>query len=199
MIRRGKPASPRSCRAFKNWAGASAATSGSTTAGAAADGDRIRKNAAELVALAPDVILAVTSTVAGALQRETSAVPIVFVITIDPVGAGLVGSLARPGGNATGFTVFEYGFSPKWLELLKEIAPRVTHVGIIRNPTAAKGNRHAGRYPISRRLPLRVEFSLIDMRDVREIERASRRLRARAEWRSDRVFEWRGVLFFIAS
>jgi putative ABC transport system substrate-binding protein len=104
------------------------------------DADRFRKNAAELVALAPDVILAVTSTVAAELQRETRAVPIVFVSVIDPVGNGLVASLARPGGNATGFTVFEYGISPKWLidvrdageiEHALSVLPRFPHGGLI--------------------------------------------------------------------
>jgi ABC-type uncharacterized transport system substrate-binding protein len=85
----------------------------------AGDADRYRQYAAELVALAPDVIVAVTSTIVAALQRETRSVPIVFVNVIDPVGAGLVTG-SRPGGNTTGFTVFEYGLSPKWLALLKE-------------------------------------------------------------------------------
>src|SRR5262249_1108231 len=88
--------------------------------------DRYRPYPAELVALAPDVLVAATSVVAAALQRQTRSVPIVFVGAVDPVGVGLVGSLARPGGNITGFTVFEYGLSPKWLALLKEIAPHVT-------------------------------------------------------------------------
>ena len=91
----------------------------------AGDADRIRRYAAELVALAPDVILASGGTIAGALLRATRTVPIVFTATPDPVGAGLVESLARPGGNATGFTQFEYGISAKWLELLKEVAPGV--------------------------------------------------------------------------
>jgi ABC-type uncharacterized transport system substrate-binding protein len=131
--------------------------------------DGIRKNAAELVALAPDVILAVTSVVAGALQRETRAVPIVFVSTIDPVGIGLVASLARPGGNATGFTVFEYGISPKWLELLKEIAPRMTHVGIIRDPTRAPQIGLQGGIQ-SVAPTFGVEVRMIDVRDTPEIE-----------------------------
>ena len=91
----------------------------------AGDPDRYRQYAAELVALAPDVVLAVTTAVAAALQRETRSVPIVFAGAVDPVGAGVVASLARPGGNTTGFTTFEYGLSPKWLALLKEIAPHV--------------------------------------------------------------------------
>jgi ABC-type uncharacterized transport system substrate-binding protein len=131
--------------------------------------DRIRKNAAELVALAPDVILAVTSVVTGALQRETRAVPIVFVSTIDPVGAGLVASLARPGGNVTGFTVFEYGISPKWLELLKEIAPRVTHVGVIRDPTRAPQIGLQGGIQ-SVAPTFGVELRMLDVRDAAEIE-----------------------------
>src|SRR5262245_66244828 len=89
----------------------------------AADADRYRQFAAELVALAPDVVVAATSPIVAALQRETRSVPIVFVQVIDPVGTGLVTGLARPGGNTTGFTVFEYGLSPKWLALLQEIWP----------------------------------------------------------------------------
>jgi putative ABC transport system substrate-binding protein len=132
--------------------------------------DRIRKNAAELVALAPDVILAVTSTVTAALQRESRAVPIVLVSTIDPVGNGLVGSLARPGGNATGFTVFEYSISPKWLELLKEIAPQITHVGIIRDPTStAQIGLMGGIQSVAPTFA--VELRMIDPRDADEVVR----------------------------
>jgi len=121
------------------------------------DTDRFGKYAAELVALAPDVILAATSGVVAALQRETRSVPIVFVQVIDPVGAGLVASLARPGGNTTGFTVFEYGLSPKWLALLKEIAPRVTRTAVFRDPTSAAhseqlaGARGEGRIALGQR------------------------------------------------
>ena len=97
--------------------------------------DAMAKYAAELVALAPDVILAATSSSVVALQRITRTIPIVFVQVIDPVSAGFVASLARPGGNATGFTIIEYGFSGKWLELLKEVAPRITRVAVIRDPT----------------------------------------------------------------
>jgi putative tryptophan/tyrosine transport system substrate-binding protein len=104
---------------------------------AAGDADRIRRYAAELAALAPDVIVATGSATVGPLQRTTRSVPIVFVSTIDPVGGGFVESLARPGTNATGFTAAEYGLSGKWLELLKEIAPRVTRVGVIRDPEIA--------------------------------------------------------------
>jgi len=105
----------------------------------AGDPDRRNRYAAELVALAPDVILADTSTVVAALQQATQTVPIVFAGVIDPVGAGFVASLARPGGNTTGFASLDYGTSGKWLELLKEIAPRVTRAAILRDPTIAAG------------------------------------------------------------
>jgi putative ABC transport system substrate-binding protein len=106
---------------------------------AAADADRSRTYAAELVALAPDVILASGSTSVAALLQTTRTVPIVFVNVIDPVGAGYVARLARPGGNATGFTAFEYSLSGKWLELLKEIAPNLTRIAILRDPALAAG------------------------------------------------------------
>src|SRR4029450_11178898 len=94
--------------------------------------DPLRRPAAELAALAPDVLVAAsgTATVAPLLQA-TRTVPIVFVVTVDPVGAGFVTGLARPGGNATGFTMFEYGLSGKWLELLKQIAPSITRAAVL--------------------------------------------------------------------
>jgi ABC-type uncharacterized transport system substrate-binding protein len=101
------------------------------------DPERIHKYAAELVALAPDAILATSTIVVRPLQQATHTVPIVFVQVIDPVGAGIVATLARPGGNTTGFTVFEYGLSGKWLELLKEIAPRVERVAVTRDSAGA--------------------------------------------------------------
>ena len=104
----------------------------------ASEADR-RRYAEELVALAPDAILASNSTATLALQAATSTVPIVFVNVVDPVGAGFVASLARPGGNATGFTLFEYGMSAKWLELLKEIAPLVTRAAVIREGSNPAG------------------------------------------------------------
>jgi putative tryptophan/tyrosine transport system substrate-binding protein len=137
----------------------------------AGDPDRYRQYAAELVALAPDVILAVTTAVAAALQRETRSVPIVFAQAADPVGAGVVASLARPGGNTTGFTTFEYGLSPKWLALLKEIAPHLTRAAVIRDSTAAAELAVLGGIQSVASSP-RVELSLIDARDIGEMERA---------------------------
>ena len=106
---------------------------------AAGDAELYRKYAAELVALAPDIILASSSPTVAALQAATRTVPIVFAHAVDPVGAGFVDSLARPGGNATGFVLFEYGISAKWLELLKEIAPALKRVAVLRDPTTAAG------------------------------------------------------------
>src|SRR5215472_17550765 len=111
---------------------------------AAGDAERIRKYAAELAALAPDVILAGGGAVVPSLLQATRTVPIVFTQTPDPVGAGFVNSLARPGGNATGFTTFVYGISAKWLELLKEIAPRVTRAAVIRDAAIASGTGQWG-------------------------------------------------------
>jgi putative tryptophan/tyrosine transport system substrate-binding protein len=135
------------------------------------DADRYRQYAAELVALAPDVIVAATSVTVGAVQQATRTIPIVFVQVIDPVGTGLVTGLARPGGNTTGFTVFEYGLSPKWLALLKEIAPRVTRAAVFRDPTvAAQIGLLGGIQSVAP--SLRMELSLIDNRDPGEMERA---------------------------
>jgi putative tryptophan/tyrosine transport system substrate-binding protein len=104
------------------------------------DADRTRRYAVELVALAPDVILAHGSATVGPLLQATRAVPIVFAYVPDPVGAGFVDSLARPGGNATGFTPFEYSTSGKWLELLKQIAPGVTRAAVFRDPANPPGS-----------------------------------------------------------
>src|SRR5882672_5506866 len=139
---------------------------------ATTNADEIRRHAGELAALAPDVILAATGTATVApLLQATRTVPIVFVSVIDPVGAGFVDSLARPGGNATGFTIFEYGMSGKWLELLKEIAPRVTRAAVLRDPAIASG---IGQFAAVQAVApsLGVELSPVDVRDAGEIERA---------------------------
>jgi putative tryptophan/tyrosine transport system substrate-binding protein len=137
----------------------------------AGDADRIRKYAAELVALAPDVILASGGAVAGLLLQVTRTVPIVFTLTPDPVGAGFVESLARPGGNATGFTSIEYGMSGKWLELLREVAPRVRRVAVLRDPTVPAG---IGQFAVLQSVApsLGIELSSISGRDASEIEGA---------------------------
>jgi len=105
----------------------------------AGDADRFRKYASELVALAPDVILATGSPVTAALLQVTRTVPIIFAQVPDPVANGFVASLAQPGGNATGFTIYEYGTSAKWIELLKEVAPHVTRAAVLRDPAIASG------------------------------------------------------------
>src|SRR5262249_34197853 len=107
--------------------------------GLSGDLERIRKNATELVALAPDAVLATTFPIVSTLQQATRSVPIVFAGLIDPVGAGLVASLARPGGNTTGFSAYEYGLSVKWLELLKQVAPHVSRVAVLRDSLTPVG------------------------------------------------------------
>src|SRR5262249_51726268 len=137
----------------------------------AGNADYIRKFAAELVALAPDVILSTGSPSVAALQQATRTIPIVFTAVADPVGAGYVDSLARPGGNATGFLVFEYSIAGKWLELLKEIAPRVTRAAVLRESAIAAGPAQFGI--IQAIAPaLGVELRPVDVRDAGEIERA---------------------------
>jgi putative ABC transport system substrate-binding protein len=121
--------------------------------------DGYRRYSEELVELNPDVILASASPSVAALQRVTRSVPIVFANVADPVGAGYITSLARPGGNSTGFTAYEYSLSGKWLELLKEIAPNVTRVAVLRDAGASAGRRDGAR---------------------------NHRIRARAEWWFDR-------------
>jgi putative tryptophan/tyrosine transport system substrate-binding protein len=147
----------RNVRIDTRWAGANAA--------------EIRRHAAELVALAPDVILAHGAGPVGALLQATRTVPIVFPVVVDPVGAGLVDSLARPGGNATGFLLFEYSLSAKWLELFKQIAPSVTRVPVLRDPATTAGIGQFGA--IQTAAPsLGVEVSPVNVRDAGEIERA---------------------------
>ena len=139
------------------WAGANAA--------------EIRRHAAELAAIAPDVILAHGDSTVGPLLQTTRTVPIVFPLVGDPVAAGFVDSLARPGGNATGFMLFEYSTSGKWLDLLKQIAPTVTRVAVFRDPATPTGSAMFG--VIQAVAPsLRVEVNPVNMRDAPEIERA---------------------------
>jgi putative ABC transport system substrate-binding protein len=136
----------------------------------AGDAEKARKYAAELVALAPDVILAVSIGSLAPLLQATRTVPIVFVAVSDPVGAGYVDSLSRPGGNATGFMLYEYDLSAKWLELLKEITPDVTRAAVLRDPaiTAGIGQFAVIQY-VSRSVG--VEVSPVDVHDAPEIER----------------------------
>jgi putative tryptophan/tyrosine transport system substrate-binding protein len=137
---------------------------------ATANAAEIRGQAAELVALAPDVILAPGTNTVGALMQLTHLVPIVFPIIADPVAGGFVESLARPGGNATGFMLFEYSISGKWLELLKQIAPGVTRVAVLGDPDIPTGPAQFG--VIQAVAPsLRVEVSAFNKRDANEIER----------------------------
>jgi putative ABC transport system substrate-binding protein len=137
---------------------------------AAGDADRYRTYATELVALAADVILATVSQSVAALQQTSTTVLIVFASAIDPVGAGFVASLAHPGGNTTGFTAFEYSMSGKLLELLKEIAPSVKRVAVLRDPSIAAGiGQFAAIQGASSSFG--VELSPIGARDIGEIER----------------------------
>jgi putative ABC transport system substrate-binding protein len=132
----------------------------------------IRKQATELVTLAPDVIVASGTSTVGPVLQATRTVPVVFPIVVDPVGAGFVDSLARPGGNATGFLTFEYSLSGKWLELLKEIAPGVTRVAVFRDPASPSGTGQFGAIQaVAPSLGLEVS-PLNAQRDAGEIERA---------------------------
>jgi putative ABC transport system substrate-binding protein len=138
---------------------------------AGTNSDDIRRHARELAALAPDVILAIGSASVGALQQATRTIPIVFATAADPVGAGFVESLSRPGGNITGFTIFEYAIGGKWLELLKEISPRVTRVAVLRDLAIAAGPGQFGA--IQTAAPsFGMEVSPVNVRDASEIGRA---------------------------
>jgi putative ABC transport system substrate-binding protein len=134
------------------------------------DVDHGRRDATELVALAPDVIVTIGSSTVGPLQQATRTIPIVFVNAPDPVGAGFVQSMAHPGGNITGFSNFEYSMSGKWAELLKQIAPDVTRALVLRDPTSAAG---IGQFAAVRSIAqsLRIELTPVDVRDIEEIER----------------------------
>jgi putative ABC transport system substrate-binding protein len=147
----------RSVRIETRWAGASA--------------DDTRRHAAELAALAPDVILVYGARAVGAVLQATRTVPVVFPIATDPVGTGWVESLARPGGNATGFMSYEYSLSGKWLELLKEIAPSVTKVAVLRDATQVST---ISQLAVMQAMApsLRVEVNPVNMRDAGEVERA---------------------------
>jgi putative ABC transport system substrate-binding protein len=137
----------------------------------AGDADRIRESAAQLVAFAPDVILATSSPALAALQQVTRTVPIVFASVVDPVGGGFVANLARPGGNITGFTLFEYGLSGKWPEFLKQIAPGVTRAAVLRDATLKTAvGQFAAIEAVAPSLGL--ELSPFAVRDAGEIERA---------------------------
>ena len=135
----------------------------------ARENELARKYAAELVTLAPAVIVAATTPQVAALQQATRTVPIVFVNVVDPVGSGMVASLARPGGNITGFIVFEYALAAKWLQLLKEIVPNVTRTAVLRDPTTAAG---IGQFAaIQAVASVDMELSVIDLRDADQIGR----------------------------
>jgi putative tryptophan/tyrosine transport system substrate-binding protein len=138
---------------------------------AADNADLYRRYATELVALAPDVILTSGSPTVAALQQATRSVPIVFAQAVDPVASGFVESLARPGGNATGFTAFEYGISGKWLELLKEVAPQMTRAAILRDLALSQGSGQLGAIQ-SVAPSLRVELSPVSVGDAGALERA---------------------------
>ena len=135
------------------------------------DVDLDRKYAAELIALAPDILLAAGTLSVTALQRVTHTLPIVFVGVSDPVGAGVVDSLARPGGNVTGFMIFEYSMSGKWLELLKQIAPSVTRAAVLRDAVNPAGIAQFGAIQATAQ-SLGVEVNPVSIRDAGEIERA---------------------------
>jgi putative ABC transport system substrate-binding protein len=138
---------------------------------AGGDPNLARKYAAELAALTPDVILAGGGSIVGPLLQEVRSVPIVFTLTPDPVGAGFVESLARPGGNATGFTFFEYGIGGKWLELLKEIGPGIKRVAVLRDPALPQGTGLFGAIQ-SVAPSFGVELTPVNVRDTSDIERA---------------------------
>jgi putative ABC transport system substrate-binding protein len=144
------------------------------------DTDKHRQNARELVSLGPDVILAHGSTIMGPRHRATASIPIVFVSVADPVAGGFVASLSRPGGNTTGFTSFEYAQSGKWIELLKEIAPSVQRVAVLRDPDQVSGSGQIGALQAAA-VSLRIDVLPMGRRDLGEIERALQSFAARPD------------------
>jgi putative ABC transport system substrate-binding protein len=144
------------------------------------DTDKHRQNARELVSLGPDVILAHGSTIMGPRHRATASIPIVFVSVADPVAGGFVASLSRPGGNTTGFTSFEYAQSGKWIELLKEIAPSVQRVAVLRDPDQVSGSGQIGALQAAA-VSLRIDVLPVGRRDLGEIERALQSFAARPD------------------
>jgi putative ABC transport system substrate-binding protein len=137
----------------------------------AGDTERFRRYAAELVASAPDVIVGTANSIVADLEQASRTLPIVFVTTIDPVGSGLVASLARPGGNATGFTAYEFSLNAKLLELLKDIAPGVTRVAVLRDPSVPAGSGGFAAIQTAA-TSVGVELTPIDVHDAGEIERS---------------------------
>jgi putative tryptophan/tyrosine transport system substrate-binding protein len=148
----------------------------------AGNADRIRNYAVELVALAPDVVFADASVTVAALLQATRTLPIVFANVADPVGAGYVDSLARPGGNASGFLLFEFGVAGKWLDLLKQIAPALTRVAVIRDPTISAG---IGQWTVIQAMApsTGVDLSLVNIHNATQVERHNC-LRALRQWRT---------------
>jgi len=137
---------------------------------AAGDADRARAYGAELIRSAPDVILANSSIVVAALKQQTKTIPIVFAQVVDPVNSGFVDSLARPGGNITGFLSLDFGMGAKWLEILKQIAPRVVRVGVLRDMETPGGSGQLGAIQAAT-ASFRVELKALDVRDIATIER----------------------------
>ena len=137
---------------------------------AAGDADRARAYGAELIGWAPDVILANSSLVVAALKQQTKTIPIVFAQVVDPVNSGFVDSLARPGGNITGFVSLNFGMGAKWLEILKQIAPHVVRVGVLRDPQTPGGSGQLGAIQAATS-SFRVELEALDVRDTASIER----------------------------
>ena len=140
---------------------------------------------AELIALAPDVIVVGGTTASEVVLKTTHSIPIVFVVVPDPVGSGYVESLSQPRGNATGFMMFEYNLCGKWLELLKEIAPSVTHAAVLRDPAVAAG---IGQFAVIQSVApsVGIEVSPIDLREPAEIEPAIAGFAQSLKWRNDR-------------